>query len=270
VDRAIKYHSVRGGIISLSDIYRKVRPACVAISLEINKGGSLNFISFGSGVCVDKSGIIITAKHVITGYYEDIKGEKTSSDTAPSEPEFLVIFTRMGETKYEAFYARPIAIMFAENDVAIMKIPEIPGGWPSITIPTSWTTREGDQVATSGFPLRGWHDTTIVPNLFSGIVSQINAEYIEQKKGWKINKLILDISIHPGNSGGPVFDANTGELIGIVSAQRLRSFNLSETITKLLAEVKQSYVNVWTNIVECVPWTSFVSGITEIGKRIKV
>jgi serine protease Do len=256
--------------MTLSDTYRKVRPACVAISLEIKDGENTNFISFGSGVCVDKTGIIVTAKHVITGYYEDIKGEKTSSDIAPSDPEFLVIFSRMAKTKYEVFCSRPSAIMFdAENDVAIMKISEIQGGWPSIDIPTSWNTQEGDEVATSGFPLRGWRDKSITPNLFSGIVSQIQAQYLEGK-GWKINKLILDVSIHPGNSGGPVFDTNTGELIGIVSAQRLRPFNLSETINKLLADVDQKYVNIWTNIVECVPWTSFTSGISKLRKRTTI
>jgi len=253
--------------MDLSEIYKKVRPACVAIALEKKDGEKMNFISFGSGVCVDKAGIIITAKHVVTGYYEQIKGEKTSTDKAPSDPDFLVIFTRRGAKNYEAFYSHPHTIMFdAESDVAIMKIPEIQGGWPCIDIPTSWKTQEGDDVATSGFPLRGWYDKSVAPNLFSGIVSQIQSQYLEGK-GWKINQLILDMSIHPGNSGGPVFDAKTGELLGIVSAQRLRLLNLSETINKVLAGANELSIQTWTNIVECVPWTSFVSGIVELKKK---
>jgi S1-C subfamily serine protease len=256
--------------MSLSETYRKVRPACVAIALEKKDGDNVNFISFGSGACIDKSGIIITAKHVVTGYYEEIKGEKTSTDKAPSDPDFLVIFSRMGAKRYEAFFSHPQTIMFdAENDVALMKIPEIQRGWPCMTIPTSWKTQEGDDVATSGFPLRGWYDRSIVPNLFSGIVSQIQGQYLEGK-GWKINQLILDISIHPGNSGGPVFDKDTGELIGIVSAQRLRSLNLSQSINNALAGNIDYSINTWTNIVECVPWTSFASGIDELKKRIKI
>ncbi len=181
-----------------------------------------------------------------------------------------MIFTRRGAKKYEAFNSNPHAIMFdAENDVAIMKIPEIQGGWPCIDIPTSWKTQEGDDVATSGFLLRGWYDKSIVPNLFSGIVSQVRSQYLEGK-GWKINQLILDMSIHPGNSGGPVFDAKTGVLLGIVSAQRLRPLNLYETINKVLAGDNDHSIQTWTNIVECIPWTSFISDIGEMKKRTAI
>jgi serine protease Do len=255
-----------GEAMELSETYKIVRPACVAIALKKEvEGGKLEFITFGSGVCVDKSGIIVTAKHVVTGYYEQIKGEKTSTTSATSEPDFFILFVRMGAERYEVFYSKPMAIMFdAENDVAIMKVQEIDGGWPCIDIPTSWKTQEGDAIATAGFPLRGWHDKSIFPNLFSGIVSQVTAQYLDDK-GWKIQLLILDVSVHPGNSGGPVFNARTGELLGIVSSQRLRTLN----VNKQLAGTNDFSIQTWTNIVECVPWTSFAFGIEKIKKQLK-
>lgn len=255
--------------MDLSETYKRVRPACVAIALGKELGDKIDFISFGSGACVDRSGIVVTAKHVVTGYYEHIKGEKITTEKALSDPDFFVIFSWMEAKAYKVIYVNPQKIMFsAESDVAIMKIPEIQGGLPCIAIPDSWQTLEGDEVATSGYPLRGWHNKSIIPNLFSGIVSQIQCQYIEDK-GWKVDQLILDMSIHPGNSGGPVFDKQTGSLIGIVSSQSLRPLNLSESINVVLAGASEFSARTWTNIVQCVPWTSFANGIDELIKSGK-
>jgi len=250
--------------MSLAETYKKVRGACVALAIEFRDERGIQFFTFGSGVCVDKKGVIITARHVITGYYESIKCEKISGNLVPSRPEFQIIFTRYAKEKVEGFFSRPLQIAMPEDkdcDVAIIRIPEINNGWPFLNFPSHWKIFEGDDVATAGYPLRSYKDPSVQPNLFRGIVSRIPLSYVAGQ-GWRADELIVDISIHPGNSGGPVFDVETGELLGIVSNQVLRSVDTSG-----LTEIPDSFkdlskktvcqFNVWTNIVSCVPWIRF-------------
>lgn len=258
--------------MSLAETYAKVRPACVGIALQLENDTGMSFISFGSGACVDSSGIIVTAKHVVTSYYRDVKGEPPSR-TAPSDPDFRIIFSRMAAMRYELAYAKPLAILLNEEyDVALIKIPMPNGGWPAFELPDVWEVREGDQVATAGYPLRSWADTNAFPELFSGIVSGVHCSYDAAKKGWIPQRLVLDMSIHPGNSGGPVFDVLTGQLVAIVESQKLRRAALLEAINVMNKNARQDVpddeapVEVWTNISYCVPWTAIKPGIEEIKK----
>ena len=84
---------------------------------------------------------------------------------------------------------------------------------------------EGHPIAALGYPLRSTGNLFASPDLFSGIVSRIESVYFKDI-GWRTKSLQLDLSIHPGNSGGPVFCSETGRLLGIVSAQRLRDLSL--------------------------------------------
>jgi S1-C subfamily serine protease len=214
----------------------------------------VQLISFGSGACVDPSGIVITARHVVEDYINKL-------------PDFEIVFTKKGSKKYEAIAAKPISMVVSQDyDVAVLKLPEIEGGWPYLSFPKAWNTLEGDEVATIGFPLRSLNYPSTLPNLFSGIVSKIDEIYTDET-GWNQTNLVLDISVHPGNSGGPVFKSHNGEVIGIISNQRLRDL----AIQKIDEAQEVPFVaGVWTNITNCVPWTQIKPLVDEMKKKYSV
>lgn len=253
----------------LADTYKRIRGSVVGIAIERETEKGVRFLFIGSGACIDPSGIIVTAKHVVEYYYKNIKQEEFRPGKILSPPDFRVIFSRRGEASYEVFTATPLAIMAeAEADIAILIVPPKNIAWPYISLPTKWNIFEGDRIATAGFPLRSINRAIAFPHLFSGIVSLIDAEYIKDE-GWLPRKIHLDISVHPGNSGGPVFDISTGELIGIISSQWLRQFDVQEISQILKNESGSEGISVWTNIAECVPWPIIVNGLEMARQHIK-
>lgn len=257
--------------MKLSETYSKVRSACAGIAIEVNDEKSRKYISIGSGACVHPSGIVVTAKHVITSYYREVKGEQLSEEAIMSDPDFRIIFANRGTNHYIMRDCKPISIFMSEDtDVALIKIQEIDEGWPSFELPSTWDINEGDEIATAGYPLRDINDAAALPNLFSGIVSRFDGKY-DDKGNYVPENLLLDLSIHPGNSGGPVFEMSTGKLIGIIEAQKLRSADILSMINKLKQNSNEEdtnnpddSINVWTNIAYCVPWMSIKSGIDQI------
>jgi S1-C subfamily serine protease len=79
----------------------------------------------------------------------------------------------------------------------------------------------GGNVFVVGSPL-GSEDS-----ITKGIISNLNPE--KTKKGFKYNIIQTDAAVNPGNSGGGIFDAKTGELLGIISYKlRMSMFETAE------------------------------------------
>ncbi len=163
-------------------------------------------IGGGSGFIVDKSGIILTNKHVIA----DPKSEYT-------------IFTTDGE-KYEAeILARdPI------NDVAIMKInPQKP--LPIISLGDSTKIQLGESVLAFGNAL-GIFRNTVSSGIVSGLSRAIAAQADPTAPPQEMRGLIqTDAAINPGNSGGPLVDS-AGNVIGINAALLFGAQNIGFAI----------------------------------------
>jgi S1-C subfamily serine protease len=79
--------------------------------------------------------------------------------------------------------------------------------------------REGDEIATCGFPLGNYlHEQlgTVTSSFTQGIISSIipGPDVPEEHlKGFQLN-----LTAMPGNSGGPVFSLNTGKVFGVLQA----------------------------------------------------
>ena len=124
--------------MSLADIYKKIKPAVVAIAIVEKKGTEVSFDKiFGTGFCVDPNGIIVTARHIISAYYEKIRKEvlPKSRHEEPKplhRPDFKIIFFRKGSNKLEALTFPVINFIFPfvsdcpEDDVAVLRIPKCP------------------------------------------------------------------------------------------------------------------------------------------------
>ena len=88
--------------------------------------------------------------------------------------------------------------------------------------------REGQAVAFTGFPIGG--ALGLSPVTHRGIISaitpivlpganarELNARVVQQIRSGSFDIYQLDATAYPGNSGGPLFDANRGEVLGIIN-----------------------------------------------------
>ena len=88
--------------------------------------------------------------------------------------------------------------------------------------------REGQSIAFTGFPIGG--ALGLSPVTHRGIISaitpialpsataqQLNAKVIRRLKNGAFEVYQLDGTAYPGNSGGPLFEMEKGEVIGIMN-----------------------------------------------------
>ena len=256
--------------MGLPDVYERIKPAVVAIALVEERGTKTNFRIFGSGFCVDSSGIIVTARHVVTRYYEDIlkaplPRSHREARVPIQKPGFQVVFFRKESDRYGSIFASPMNYILPlegdapEDDVAALRMPSCPDiwgtGYPYLELGDLSRVREGDEIATSGYPLRWDLSGSRLPDLSKGIISRVDEKLGSEKK-WEITKLVLDIRINPGNSGGPVFETQSGSVLGLISQERVRDPAMMPNRLKGLFKIP-------AGIAYCIP-----SGI--ISKAISV
>ncbi|HEX4930375.1 MAG TPA: trypsin-like peptidase domain-containing protein [Gaiellaceae bacterium] len=170
---------------SLADVIERVLPSVVNVRTKSFGGGEGD----GSGVVLDRDGIILTNNHVIEG---------TTSVT--------VVFN-------DDLHTRPLPGTVIgtspERDLAVIHVAAddlIP-----LRLARSSTLRLGDAVIAIGFPL-GLGG----PSVTSGIVSGLDRT-IDGRNGKLTGLLQTDAAINPGNSGGPLVD-RAGRLVGINTA----------------------------------------------------
>lgn len=198
----------------LADTIERIKPALVVVG-TFNKLKSPAFSMRGSGFAVGDGRLVATNSHVIP--------ESLEHDS-------LMILARMGET------TRPIPAQLvtrdAEHDLALLRIsgPAL----PALKLGASDAVREGQAVAFSGFPIGG--ALGFSPVTHRGIVSSITPIAIpignaNQLKDQSIRRLRsgafpifqLDGTAYPGNSGGPLFDPATGEVLGVINMVFVKS-----------------------------------------------
>ena len=113
-----------------------------------------------------------------------------------------------------------------EHDLALLRMEGAP--LPALTLGADDGVREGQAVALVGFPIAGVLGFQTVTH--RGIVSSIaairlpapnmarlNAGAVAQLRRGTFDIFQLDATAYPGNSGGPVLDAATGEVVAVVN-----------------------------------------------------
>lgn len=195
----------------MSEIIQRIKPSIVVVG-TYKKTDSPQFVMRGTGFVIGNGNRIATNAHVVP--------EKADPD-APA----LVIMLRnnQGETQVRR------ANLFGkdrEHDLAVLQI-EGPA-LPALKLRNSDSVQEGQLVGFTGFPIGGalgfspvTHRgmvSSITPIALPGANSrQINEKLIRQLKSGTFNIFQLDATAYPGNSGSPVFDADSGEVIGIIN-----------------------------------------------------
>jgi serine protease Do len=171
----------------------------------------------GTGFAVANGSLVVTCAHVIP----------KPLDSANNET--LAIFTGADQTVLR----RQVELVALDEDydVALLRILTNER-FPPLTLTSERTPQEGQAIAVTGFPIPG--ALGLYPVTHSGVVAAITpfarpASANQQLDGDMVRRLRnnfavlqLDITAYPGNSGSPVYDAQTGEVIGVVNSVLVR------------------------------------------------
>lgn len=196
----------------------RLKPALVVVG-TYNKLKSPAFNMRGSGFAIADGRLIATNAHVVP--------ETTGADASP---DTLAILARIG-SEWRTLTARLVA-RDIEHDLALLRIDGPP--LPALPLGDSERVREGQAIAFSGFPLGG--ALGFAPVTHRGIISSITPVALPQGNAQQLRDAAirrlrsgafpifqLDATAYPGNSGGPLFDPATGEVLGIVSMAFIKS-----------------------------------------------
>lgn len=200
-------HVVAGS--PLSGTIDRVKPAIVGIgSYQKTRSPALVFI--GTGFVVGDGLTVVTAGHVIQKLIQD-------NDT---------IGILIAQRKTTQFRPAAAAALDNEHDLARLKVTG--AVLPTLSLGDSGTVSEGSAMAFTGFPLGmvlGLHHVThratvsaITPVIMPALsASKLDVATVAQLHKPPFDVFQLDATAYPGNSGSPLYDAQTGVVYGIVN-----------------------------------------------------
>ncbi|WP_245799808.1 S1C family serine protease [Virgibacillus proomii] len=149
------------------------------------EGQTKDSTTTGSGFLYNKKGDIITNAHVIKG-----------SD---------VIYVRTADAKV---YPAAVVGIGEETDIAVIRVPQLAGEF--LTVEKEKTPEVGDEVMALGSP-HGFQNTVTL-----GIISGKERDFAVDGFNYN-NAFQISAQIAEGNSGGPLIDRNSGNVIGVNS-----------------------------------------------------
>ena len=198
-------------IADLADTIERIKPSILVIGL-FNKTASPQFQMRGTGFVVGSGNIAATNSHVLP--------ENLDRDTR------IAVLQSTGLQGNSQIRSAEILARDKDHDIALLRIegPLLP---PLKLIPSD-SVREGQGVAFTGFPIGGalgfspvTHRGTISSitpiGIPGGNSTQLNGKLIQQLKRGTFKIFQLDATAYPGNSGSPIFDTDTGDVIGIIN-----------------------------------------------------
>jgi S1-C subfamily serine protease len=187
----------------------RVKPSVVMVGV-FNRLGSPQFTLRGTGFVVGDGRTIATNAHVVT-------------DLNLTEGAALVI--RAASPGDRALPARLVS-EDKTHDLALLSIEG--GTLPPLSLGDSDAVKEGASIGFIGFPIggvlgfapvthRGMVSSITQIALPAGNTQQLKSNVVRRLKEGSFNIFQLDATAYPGNSGGPMFDAETGEVVGIIN-----------------------------------------------------
>jgi S1-C subfamily serine protease len=224
------------------DVVSKIKPAVVGMGLLQNPDDPLSVFIIGTGFFVHPSGWIMTNRHVAEKFVTVRDGKIGVRNTVAR----AVVFTDgagrpipgINERAVAGFGAIPCPIIETamgleapDDDLHYDSLPDLAlcridaqalkrhAPLQHIELGRSEGVREGDDVATCGFPLGLALDQSTRLKQMTPIVQRGIIAAVLPFGGLKNpHAFQLDIHINPGSSGSPLFRAETGDVIGIVFA----------------------------------------------------
>lgn len=196
----------------------KAKPSVVAVG-TYNPLDSPRFGFRGTGFVVGDGNLLVTNAHVLP----DASGEREMSSVA------IRIDTGSGR-----FEVRPASVAALDRSRDLVLLRFAGSALPALRIEDDKDIHEGMSIAIIGFPIGGVLGFT--PVTHRGVISAITAiampttraELLNDKTVHRLREgsfdiYQLDATAYPGNSGGPVLDAETGAVVGIINMVLVKS-----------------------------------------------
>lgn len=210
---SISLFSLAGSsLAALPELIEQIKPSIVVVG-TFNKTRSPAFVMRGTGFAVGNGTLIATNAHVVPDVLD------------ASGNESLIVQTQGVDGRGQLRLAKTIA-NDKSHDLAMLRIEGAP--LPAMTLQNSGTVREGQSVGFTGFPIGGVLGFS--PVTHRGIISaitpvalpsptsnQLNEKIIKRLRSGSFEVYQLDGTAYPGNSGGPLFEMEKGEVIGIIN-----------------------------------------------------
>jgi hypothetical protein len=200
--------------------YGKVARSLALIGFPVRNSSSKLQIAFGTGFVVtsnDRTSTLITANHVIAPLANNV------------EPGLFVILPTAPGVR------QPAAVVKHDQDLDIAVVSINVGGLTPVKVSKD-VPEKGDHVAIAGFPfaevcgLAGMcGDDFLAPHAHKGeLHDELSAGDVSDAQAGQYSIMINNVVADHGNSGGPLFDADTGIVYGIITdALRGYSDNLT-------------------------------------------
>lgn len=202
---------------ALPNLIAKIKPSVLAVGFY-QETQSPRFAFSGTGFVVGDGNLLVTNAHVV--------GRNNAGQDE-------------GSLRYPAVYGlgqtgiRRAEVIHVDkaHDLALLRFDGSP--LPVVDLGKADSVREGQLVAFMGFPLgnalgitpvthRGSVSAITTVALPSPTSQQLDARTINRIKDGAFEFIQLDATAYPGNSGGPLFDAETGAVIGVVNMVALK------------------------------------------------
>ncbi len=207
-----------GAADALPALIAKLKPSVLAVGFY-KETQNPRFGFSGTGFVVGDGNLLITNAHVIARTLDDGAGDSS-----------LVAYTP-GSSGQDGLRRLEVIEVDKAHDLALLRFEG--GAMQVLTLDATQAGREGQAVAFIGFPLGS--NLGLSPVTHRGIVSaitsvalpspsarQLDSRAIKALKDGAFELLQLDATAYPGNSGGPVFDAETGAVVGVINMVALK------------------------------------------------
>lgn len=208
-----------GWALPLTELIRAAKPAVAAIG-TFNPLDSPRFAFRGTGFFVGDGTVAITCRHVLPD---------ASADGRDPLERLAVVLPRIDG----AHDVRPATLMASNraHDLAVLRVAGAPS--PTLALAPAAPAAEGTDVALVGFPLGGTlglrHVTHrgIVASIVASSLPATSARQLQESTASRLREgsfelLQLDAVSYPGNSGGPLLDIGSGQVVGVLNMALLK------------------------------------------------
>jgi S1-C subfamily serine protease len=195
------------------DTIASVKRSVVAVG-KFERTRSPPFAFRGTGFAVGDGTTIVTNAHVLPGGVDLAHQEVLAIMTPGATPDRVTV----REVRRAAFDPG--------SDLALLKLTG--DALPPLALRDSASVREGQDVLITGFPIgavlgpfpvthRGMVSAVTPIAIPQGNAAQLDPAVVHRLSSGSFAVFQLDATAYPGNSGSPVYDPATGEVIGIVN-----------------------------------------------------
>ncbi|MCF2947730.1 serine protease [Paraglaciecola aquimarina] len=194
---------------SITNIVAQVKPSVVGVGLYDALGAQTHKLH-GTGFVFGDGTLVATNYHVI------------DQELDPTKVQYHIVFTGTGRNPKIA--RAEIIAKDREHDLAILKLPS---ALTPLKLASPNYVQDGTDVLLTGFPIGAV--LGLYPATHKGIVAATTPDAIPTTHSSQLSinmmkrldkKFMiyqLDITAYPGNSGSPLYDAHSGEVLGILN-----------------------------------------------------